>query len=166
MTLASGCSLGTPLRPDATDPADRVADRLWITSQHFVQSSAPQSIEIPERNQGPRLDAVAQTQPHKITERLFSRREHLVRRFGINAGGHADEPQFACRRDAIRPPVVATAGKAGDLRWHLGNDVAAKQRVKALDVSTRINFRHDVFGSHSLGWAIIISNMDCLKKCI
>jgi hypothetical protein len=49
---------------------------------------------------------------------------------------------------------MAAVGEAGDLRWHLRNDMVVTQCVKARYVSARINFRQDVFGSHSLGWAI------------
>jgi hypothetical protein len=49
---------------------------------------------------------------------------------------------------------MAAVSEAGDLRRHLRDEVTPKERVKASDVSTRINRRQDVFRLHSLGWTV------------
>src|SRR5207245_4944361 len=120
----------------------------------FNQSAAAYSIQVLKCNQGLRINHITNVQPDKITKRLLSRRDHLVLRSGINAWWNVDEPQFACRGDAIGLPVMATMSEAGDLRWHLGDEVTPKQRVKAGDVGTGINRRQDIFGFHSSGWTV------------
>ena len=131
------------------DPADGVLNVVGV-AQGPGRPPAAQGVQVPKCDQGLRIDAVTKVQPGKITERLFGGRQRPLRRFGINAGGDADEPQFAGRGDAIGLPVMATVGEAGDLGRHLGDEVTPKQRVKASDVGARIDRRQDVFGCHSL----------------
>jgi hypothetical protein len=61
------------------DPADRAPDFLGITPEGSIQSPAAQRIQVLKCNQGLRVNAVTKVQPCKITERLLSGRDHLVR---------------------------------------------------------------------------------------
>ena len=86
-----------------------------------------QRMEVPKRDQRLRLDSLTKIQPGKITQRLFSRREHTLRGFGVNGRWHRDESEFAGGSQTILLPVMTTISKASDLAGDLGHEMVAEQ---------------------------------------